>query len=534
MKVCKVDNLIYAKCDSSEKSPDWMRRKGWVWNSSKRVWATPYAEVAGTVLSDDSPVLAKLKYDNAMRRMDSVSDGCATGGYTPNDKKARAYQNAGVAFAMHPGHVLIGDDMGLGKTIQAIMTCNVLNPRNVLIICPASVKNNWANEWRAWSTNKHSIGIAQGSFFPDLDRNVVIINYDILHCHMEQLLDIKWGVMIIDEAQYLKNPEAQRTKNVLGFGSKKSIRANKILALTGTPIPNRPIELYPLVKRLSPQGFGTEMSFAKRYCDAHFGDWGWVKSGASNLDELQHKLRSTIMVRRLKKDVLPELPAKRRQILELDPSTLMKKYLSAERKMTGTVSTELTDKEYRALVRMMSGISPEFGEMSKLRAAMAMEKMGMVIDHLEDAIEASGKVVVFVHHANVACVLASYFGHYSVMLTGKTQPMQRQGVVNKFQNDKDIKLFIGNIEAAGVGITLTASSHVVFAEFPWSPEDMTQCEDRTHRIGQKDSVLVQYLVMKGSLDATMVRTMVRKQEVIAQVVNVQKGSELDVWNEITK
>ena len=226
--------------------------------------------------------------------------------------------------------------MGLGKTIQAIGTINA-DPlaRNILIVCPASLKLNWQREFAKWDTKNLSYGVVtpKTKTFPGLD--VVIINYELMSKWQEDLRCREWSVLIIDEAHYIKNPKALRSQEI--FGRKKvvketrddatgeisvkikealdPIKAKRRLFLTGTPIVNKPIELWPMIHALDPEGLGkSKMKYAFRYCGAHHNGFGWDFTGSSNLDELQEILRSKFMVRRLKKDVLKELPPKRRQV----------------------------------------------------------------------------------------------------------------------------------------------------------------------------------------------------------------------------
>ena len=239
----------------------------------------------------------------------------------PEGLEYMPFQRAGIAYAMARENTLIGDEMGLGKTIQALGVINA-DPtiRDVLIICPASLKINWQREAQKWLVRPMTVGIVSTKEpFPDTD--IKIINYDILTKFKSQLRAINWDFLVVDEVHYLKNPKALRTAQVFGKWNKdpsKKIHpldAKRRAFMTGTPIVNRPIELFPLLKFTGI--FKNWKHFVERYCNGHQTRWGWDVSGASNLGELQGKLRSTIMVRRLKKDVLTDLPPKRRQVIEL-------------------------------------------------------------------------------------------------------------------------------------------------------------------------------------------------------------------------
>lgn len=441
------------------------------------------------------------------------------------------FQKAGIHFSKDK-NALIADEMGLGKTIQAIGVLN-LHPEyeNILVICPASLRLNWQRELSKWLIKDYTIGVVNRSEYPE-NTSVVIINYDVVEKHKEKLDAVEWDMMIIDESHYLKNPKALRTKAILGKGKRNpGILAKHKLFLTGTPILNRPVELFPIINSLDPDRWNSFFSYAKRYCDAKGDGWGWDFSGASNLEELQDRLRSTIMIRRLKSEVLTELPPKRRQVIEIPATAELRKLVNQEKKTwrekeevienlrvavaLAKVSESVED--YRNAMRnLQEGISAKFTEMAKLRQQIAMLKVPYVVEHIQNA---SGKVVVFAHHKAVVAEFKKELGDEAVVLVGDTKMEDRQAAVDAFQNDPKIKYFIGSIQAAGVGITLTASSHVVFAELDWVPGNMSQAEDRCHRIGQQESVLVQHIVMEGSIDANMAQALIDKQEVIDKALD---------------
>jgi SWI/SNF-related matrix-associated actin-dependent regulator of chromatin subfamily A-like protein 1 len=384
----------------------------------------------------------------------------------------------------------------------------------------------------------------------------VIINYDILRKHEATIKETEWCVLISDEAHYLKNPKAQRTKVVFGERAtereKKNgaadvpgIIARKRILLSGTPIANKPVELYPLISYLDPITWGNFFKFAIRYCSAHQNGHGWDFSGASNLDELQDKLRSSIMVRRLKKDVLTELPPKRRQVIEFPATGDLARVAKAEKhayegvdELEAAVELAAASDDpsayETAVQKLAKGQRAVFEGLSTLRLETARAKIPLCVDHLREAVEESGKVVCFAHHKEVVRAIAEEFGVEAVQLVGDTPMIERQAAVDRFQKDPGCKLFIGSIMAAGVGITLTAASHVVFCELDWVPGNVSQAEDRCHRIGQRESVLVQHLVLEGSLDATMARRIISKQEIIDRALdNVTKSEKAEVAGTIS-
>ena len=415
----------------------------------------------------------------------------------PEGRDYLPYQRAGIAYALARQGTLIADEMGLGKTVQAIGVINASpDVARVLIVCPASLKLNWRNELRRWLTRPLSIGdIAKPA-------DITIVNYDILK---KLPADYSCDLLILDEAHYCKNPKAARTKLTQALAR----RAKRIIALTGTPILNKPVELFPLLQMVAPRewdaGGNGFFRFAIRYCNAHKEQVSrtksvWTFDGSSNLTELQEKLRTTCMVRRLKTDVLKDLPPKRRQVVTIGNGC-------RDEEEYGPLG-----EDYETAYAAMKKIP--FENLSRTRHAQALRKVEAAIEHISNAIEASGKVVVFAHHKDVVAQLADRLSSFgAVTLTGDTPNEARQSAVERFQGDETCRVFIGSIAAAGVGLTLTRASHVIFVELDWVPANLTQAEDRCHRIGQTESVLVQHLVLDGSLDAKMARLITEKQDV---------------------
>jgi len=449
----------------------------------------------------------------------------------PSGLEYLPYQRAGIRFGLDHQNVLIGDEMGLGKTIQAIGIINSDETlRRILVICPASLKLNWKREITKWLTRDLQIEVASGTTWPETD--IVICNYDIAAKNGEHLHGQEWDAVILDEAHYCKNPKAQRTQAILGKWDrdetkrKPALQARRKIALTGTPILNRPIEAQLILGYLDKEEFGNFFQFARRYADAHQTRFGWDMTGAINLEELQRRLRATVMVRRLKSDVLTELPPKRRQVIEL-PANGCSKEIKAEQtayarhqerldnlRIAVEVAKLLEDKEAyaEAIAALRAGQSEAFEEMAIVRHEVALAKVPYVVEHVANTEE---PVVLFAHHRDVVAALVEALtdaGRRCVKVVGGMADADKQASVDAFQSGK-ADVFVGNIKAAGVGLTLTRSSHVVFAELDWVPANMSQAEDRTHRIGQHGNVLVQHLVLEGSLDQVMAEAIVRKQDI---------------------
>lgn len=448
------------------------------------------------------------------------------------------YQRGGIAYAMERDAALIGDEMGLGKTIQAIGVSNAdATVRKVLVVCPAFLKINWQREWRKWCVKRLNVAIVgKRGWTAECDfADVVVINYDILAKFRTQIDARQWDLLVVDECHYLKNPKTARTKAVLGSnerGQEKTvgITARRRVFMTGTPILNRPKELWPLVQALDPTDLGRNFfQFAKRYCAAYNNGHGWDFNGASNLDELQLKLRAKFMVRRLKADVLKDLPPKRRQIVPLTSPEIAKvvgreadsaaRFEALQAELAVAEALALVDETYEERVsELQEQTGYAFDEMAKARHDIAIAKVGAVIEYVREALEELECVAIMCHHQDVAEQLAEAFADVgSVVVHGGKTVEARQAAVDTFMN-KQARVFIGTIKT-GVGYTITRTQTMFFAELDWVPGNVSQAEDRCHRIGQLGSVLIQHLVADGSIDARMAQTLVDKQDVIDRALD---------------
>jgi len=528
MKLSYKDNLFYFDCDITCNAM--AKKAGFAYDRKLREWVTPYAHVAKKVSSfgclETQVWLSKKEAIEKERELKSFSLFSKIDIPVPEGLAYMPFQLAGIEYLLDRPNNLLADEQGLGKSIESIGYYNVLDatlsdPKehlNVLIICPALVKINWSREWYKWCVKKTSVGIAHSKFWPPTQ--VIILNYDILKKLTTQIHSKIWDLVILDEGHYFKNSDAERTKQIIGFRNKGDIKAKRKLVLTGTPILNVPYELFNILKFLAPYAFPNKHEFGLKYCDGQLGDRGWDYKGATNLVELQSKLRSTVMIRRLKEEVLPDLPPKRRQVLEIDPNNKCKGFIYKQNKFFKDIKDSiLTDEEYEEIIKCLDGERIGFEEMSTIRRESAIASIPYAIEHLKECINQSGKIVCFAHHIKVIETLQEEFKDIAVSLHGSTPQGQRQKAIDSFQEDENIKLFIGNIRAAGVGITLTASSHVVFVEMAWTPAEVTQAEDRCHRIGQVNSLLVQHIVLAGSIQATMAKTVVFKQEKIRDTLD---------------
>ncbi len=458
------------------------------------------------------------------------------------------FQKAGISYMMkRPDDVkgiLLTDDMGLGKTIQGIGLYNTVSEiKTCLVICPATLKLNWKREFEKWSVKPVKVGIADSKIcpLPEHGYNIVVTNYESVGKTNKKLSSIQWDLLIIDEAHYLKNMKTVRYQSIFATNSEKykPIQSKKLILATGTPIVNCPAELWPLISAVDPEKWNqkTYWHYMKRYCNVHNNGYGMnYKSAGTDdkLNELQDILRQRCMVRRLKKDVHTELPPKIRQVVELefDPddeaviSAINQEHEFNSHKSGSDDAIELavraelakasdSDEEYKTAIEAIGErVQVAFEEMAKVRHDTAVAKVPYCIEYIQDMLDSGQKIIIMAHHHDVVHAFAKKWPLESVTITGETKLDDRQRNVDRFQTDENCKLAICSIKAAGVGITLTASSTVVFVELDWVPGNITQAEDRAHRIGQTDTVNVYHLVLKESIDVNMAQTLISKQKVI--------------------
>lgn len=433
------------------------------------------------------------------------------------------FQKAGVKYASENKRCFIGDEMGLGKTVQALATLHHLNAYTAIVVCPASLKYNWEREAKKWLPNK-TVRVLNGGKVEDIIADIVILNYDIVKKWQEKLLLVGAKAIVLDESHYLKNGKAIRTKVTAELVKNIPVR----LCLTGTPVMNRPSELISQLKILGRlDELGGFMHFAKRYCNMHQTKWGMDMSGASNLMELNQKLRASCYVRRQKIDVLPELPAKQRTVVDVEIDNKAE-YRKAKTDIVDWLKRNAPSDKAEE-VGQKAQKAEQLVKIETLKKIAVDGKMAAIEEWVEDFLETGEKLVLFAHHRDVVKRLADKFN--AVQVIGGDDAEDRQKAVDKFQNDDACKIIVCSLQAGGVGITLTASSNVAFVELGWTPAIHDQAEDRTHRIGQKDSVNAWYLLGKGTIDEDINALIDRKRQVVNAVtdgnVEQEKTSILD-------
>lgn len=522
--------------------------QGRKWHSKEKFWSFPihnYFEVVG-IMKKYRPRLAKAmltspRWEEYRKKAEQIKEEAEANmkkSKTINSKiqvpcppnlKYETYQLAGIEYSLNKAASLNADDMGAGKTIEALGVINAKGCTRNVVVCPYNVKINWGRESRKWLVNKdiEVIVLYSTSDFNACKRDdnfLYVINYDILKkvCSDKQFFKkTEIDIVILDEVHMAKNPSAQRSKYSFYLARK----AKQKLFLTGTPILNKVDEIYHILNELRPDIWSNKRSFQNTYCKYYDNGYGMVYAGGKNLDKLQQQLRQFVMIRRLKSDILKELPPKRRQIIEIPCDSKYKSVLSNEKKFKKqmkTILSENSDNEYRNFIKEKKAGKFEFiDHVAKVRHDTAVAKVPDVLSFVDNLLESKDKVIIFAHHRDVLAAIHEHYGKSSVLLYGGMSPKKKQESVDRFQEDENVRVFVGGIIPAGVGLTLTAADTVVFAELDWVPGNLTQAEDRAHRKGQINSVMVYHIVLEDSIDYYLADTIVKKQEEVEKSLNTE-------------
>lgn len=432
------------------------------------------------------------------------------------------YQLEGIQRGLELKRFMNTDEPGLGKTMQSIATINLANAFPCLVICPASLKINWEREWNKFTDKKamvlsDSVRDSWPFFWQTGLNQVFIVNYESLKKYFVHrikksarftLRDVEFKQainlfksVIIDESHRVKSSATQQSKFTKGICAGKEW----IIQLTGTPVVNKPKDL---VAQLSILGrmddFGGYKNFVQRYCSG--------PNEASNLKELNFKLWDTSMFRREKKSVLKDLPDKTRQTLICE-ITNRKEYQDAEDDLINYLIKykDATDEKIQKALR-----GEVMVRISILRQVSAKGKLKEVIEFVNDFREQGQKIVLFCSLHEIVDGLKKAYPT-AVSVTGRENQAEKQAAIDSFQNNPKTDIIICSIRAAGVGLTLTAASNVAFIEFPWTYADCVQCEDRCHRIGQKDSVTCYYFLGKNTIDEKVYQIIQDKKGIAAAI-----------------
>lgn len=548
---------------------------------------------AGYPFDDSAKIfLQKPKYEPLPKQPPVLDFHTVDGKYD-----AFPFQKEGVMKMLSMNsNILLADEMGLGKTPQASLYLKLKDSSlPALVVCPASLKQNWKNELKKWAgINSYILSGRTPKCFSEKFHqkySVFIINYDILGTEnlndkkhlselksqykkfqeqlelfkkqlkksynlelekqiqkleeqtqllkfksknfkpevigwVDELSKIPFNTIICDEVQYIAELSTIRTRAIYKFCN--VLKKCKKLFISGTPYETRTLQFYPSLHLLNKKLFPSEWKFKMRYCNPIKTYWGWTFDGLSNGDEL-HELLSTFMIRRLKKEVLKQLPPKIRAVVPLTISDDERaKYDEAERQFELDILTGKKNK------------SEQLAHISEMKKIAFEVKRKAVIQWINDYLAINPKLVVFIYHHDAFDTLKHEFEAISVGITGATDVNKRQDIVDRFQTDNKTQLFIGQIKASGVGLTLTKASATAFVEFGSTAPQHEQAEDRVHRIGQTaDSVMAYYLVLDNSIDTDAMTTLERRNKDLKKVLNGEDDASMfdytgDMTEEILK
>ncbi|CAD5214209.1 unnamed protein product [Bursaphelenchus okinawaensis] len=429
------------------------------------------------------------------------------------------YQKTGVVYGLEKqGRLLIADEMGLGKTLQALAIARYYaNEWPLLIVCPSSVKYSWRQTIENFLPAVNEVHVIEKGSDPipvtRSTRTAIIMSYDQMAIRYKKLVEHKLYVVIFDESHMLKDQKAKRTKAALELAR----TCQRRILLSGTPALSRPVELYSQMRIIDFKLFPKFKDFAERYCDGKQGKYCYEARGATNLEELGAILEKSVMIRRLKKNVLKDLPAKCRQCLWLTGSAISSKMNNLKKAREACEKANKTQDKTLQQKTLM-----------EYYVETGIVKAPVISDYIADTYFYDDappvKLLIFAHHQIVLdTVTATLMGRKIkyIRIDGHTKSTEREVLCKKFQEDPETSAAILSITAAGVGITLTAANKVVFAELHWNPGALIQAEDRAHRVGQQDSVFVQYILARGSADET-IWPMIESKLNVLQGVNLNQ------------
>jgi len=403
---------------------------------------------------------------------------------------------------------LLALDMGTGKSLTSLAWASYKEDiKKVLIICPASVKLHWKSQIRKWLGRKR-IEILYGKTPHKLSNSeFLIINYDIIASWETKLVTQVFDLIIYDEIHYCKSLESKRTQSCL----KLSKYAKRQLGLSGTPLTSRPIDLFSILKILKPELYPSKFQFGQLFChqDDYWAPCGYNYNGAHNIPELYQTLVNSVMYRVKKEDVLKDLPDKIKTVIPLEISNIKEYNFAVE-------NIELWAEENKDNIEEISAMT----KIEYLKQIIIKGKMKLAVKWIDDFLLSGEKLVVFTTHRETVSILRKHYEKRCVVWEGGSSPKQKQESKNAFIK-KDIPLFIGNIKSAGTGIDglQEVCSNCAFLEFPWNPSDIEQASDRLHRIGQKDSVNVYFLIAENTLEEYIIDLLDAKLNIITQTID---------------
>jgi SWI/SNF-related matrix-associated actin-dependent regulator 1 of chromatin subfamily A len=416
----------------------------------------------------------------------------------------RPFQRAGVAYVLWSRRCFLADEQGLGKTVEALAALEADDAYPAVVVCPASLKLNWRREIEHWLPHR-SVTVVSGTSGTHKAADIVVLNYEIVHAHRARLGLRTPKALVLDESHYVKNPRAKRTQAVrrlVGALAQDALRLN----LTGTPVMNHPEELISQLRVLGRlEEFGSGAKFARRF------------QGAGAEERIHWHLRRSCFVRRLKVDVLPQLPAKRQVVVPVALEN-EREYRLAEKDVVQWLREQpldLSELEAKVAATLRA---ERLAQLNTLRRLAARGKLGPALAWIHDFLESDEALVVFAGHREVQDLLIERFPD-ALHLIGRDSVEQREAAVQAFQEGHGPQLIVCATRVAGQGITLTRASNVAFLDLEWTPAMHDQAEDRLHRIGQRDAVTAWYLLAAETIDETMIELIARKRGIVGAVTD---------------
>ncbi len=426
------------------------------------------------------------------------------------------FQRAGVAYALERRRLFLADEQGLGKTIQALATVQSDGAYPAVVICPASLKLNWVREIGSWLPGRTCKALSGRGAQELDDADIFVLNYEIVGAHLDPLKELGPQALIIDEAHYVKNSKAARTKAVLDLAEDLGPDALR-LALTGTPIVNRPAELAPQLRVLDRlRELGSASSFTHGY------------NSPGSRRRLHQRLRSSCYLRRRKADVLTQLPEKRRAVITV-PLDNQSEYRRAEQDFIRWLAEQLGEEGTERLAP--SARAQAIVRMTALRRLAARGKLAAALSWIEDFLASEERLVVFAHHRDIQGQVSDRFPG-SARISGEDSLEEREQNVRRFQEEGGPQLCVCSLEVASHGFTLTGAANVAFLELGWTPAKHDQAEDRLHRIGQTSRVTAWYLLAAESIDERIAELLATKREVVDSLTDGGSGEGESLANAI--
>lgn len=460
----------------------------------------------------------------------------------------RPYQREGIEWLERKGgRGVLGDDMGLGKTPQTLAYW-MLHPEHdkTLVLCPASLKLNWQREFGKWTDEEAYVIMGKKGPIPDSYRNY-ICNYDIVWDRLDSLLAMGFKSIAMDEVHFLKNNKSKKVKNKAGkvigreFTTKRVAAVAKLIEgvpslipLTGTPIKNRPIELFNILNWLDPARWPSFFGYAKEFCGARNNGFGWEFKGATNLTTLYEKLKFN-MLRRMKSEVLKDLPPKIRSVvpMELDPKKF-KVYEAAKADVVAWIKENVGEQEAMN-AETEAKVLVEF---SKLKQLSVDAKMKSMIKWIDEFLEnPDNKLMLFGTSYDTIDAVCEHYGEAAVKLDGRDSQKSRWDSIDAFNSNPGTRVFVGNILAAGVGLSITGTNTVAFMELAWSPGDHDQAEDRAYGLGRgKEGYgsIAYYLMGSGTVEEEIATLIDHKRKVIDAVHDGKETEDTDLLMQLVK